>query len=108
MVSSDNGCGISNDSVRIHVFKTVIIPNAFSPNGDGINDTWNIKALNSYNDYELSVFNRYGRIVFTTKNYSKPWDGSFNGRALPVGTYYYLIDLKQGLPKLKGFVVILR
>ncbi len=108
MVSSDNGCGISNDSVRIHVFKTVIIPNAFSPNGDGINDTWNIKALNSYNDYELSVFNRYGRIVFTTKNYSKPWDGSFNGRALPVGTYYYLIDFKQGLPKLKGFVVILR
>ncbi|MEJ7676523.1 MAG: gliding motility-associated C-terminal domain-containing protein [Segetibacter sp.] len=107
-VSSNNGCGISNDSVRVHIFKTVIIPNAFSPNGDGINDTWNIKALNSYNDYGLSVFNRYGQIVYTTKNYSKPWDGSFNGKPLPIGTYYYLVDLKQGLPKPNGFVVILR
>lgn len=107
-VSSNNGCGISKDSVKIHVFKTVVVPNAFSPNGDGINDTWNIKALNSYNDYELSVFNRYGNIIFTTKNYSNPWDGNFNGKPLPVGTYYYLIDLKQGLPKLKGFVLILR
>lgn len=107
-VSSNDGCGISDDSVRVHVFKTVIIPNAFSPNGDGINDTWNIKALNSYNDYELSVYSRYGQIVFTTKNYSNPWDGSFNGKLLPVATYYYLLDLKQGLPKLKGFVVILR
>lgn len=107
-VSSGNGCGISSDSVRVHIFKTVIIPNAFSPNGDGINDTWNIRALNSYNDYDLSVFNRFGSIVFSTKNYSKPWDGSSNGKSLPIGTYYYLLDLKQGLPKLKGFVVILR
>jgi len=107
-VSSNDGCGISADSVKVHVFKTVIIPNAFSPNGDGVNDTWNIKALNSYNDYELSVYSRYGQIVFTTKNYSNRWDGSFNGKPLPVGTYYYLLDLKQRLPKLKGFVVILR
>jgi gliding motility-associated-like protein len=107
-VSSNNGCGISDDSVRIHVFKKVTIPNAFSPNGDGVNDTWNIKALNTYNDYDLSVYNRYGQTVFTTKNYSKLWDGSYNGKPLPIGTYYYLIDLKQGLPKLKGYVVILR
>lgn len=107
-VSSNNGCGISNDSVRIHVFKKVVIPNAFSPNGDGINDKWNIKALTSYSNYELSVFNRYGQIVFTTKDYSKPWDGTYNGKPLPVGTYYYLINLTQGLPLLKGYVVILR
>lgn len=107
-VSSINGCGASFDSVKIHVFKKVIIPNAFSPNNDGINDTWNIKSLTTYNDYELSVFNRYGRIVYATKDYSKPWDGTFNGNPLPVATYYYLIDLKQNLPKLKGYVVILR
>ena len=107
-VSSDNGCGISTDSVKIHVFKKIIIPNAFSPNSDGINDYWNIKAINSYNDYEVSVFNRYGQIVYATRNYSKPWDGSFNGKPLPIGTYYYVINLKQGLPKLNGYVVILR
>lgn len=107
-VSSNDGCGLSKDSVKIRVLKKIIVPNAFSPNNDGINDTWNIKALNSYNDYDLSVFNRYGRVVFSTRNYSKPWDGSCNGKSLPTGTYYYLIDLKQGLPKLKGYVLILR
>lgn len=107
-VSSNDGCGYSQDSVRIHVFKKVIIPNAFSPNNDGINDTWNIKALNTYTDYELSVFNRYGRLVFFTKDYSKPWDGSYNGKNLTSGTYYYLLNLKQHLPMLKGYVVILR
>lgn len=107
-VSSNDGCGISNDSVRIHVFKKVVIPSAFSPNGDGINDMWNIKGLNGYNDYVLSVFNRYGQIVFTTKDYNKPWDGSYNGKMLPIGTYYYILNLKQRLLTLKGYVVILR
>lgn len=107
-VSSNNGCGIATDSVRVHVFKKVIIPSAFSPNNDGINDTWNIKALNAYNDYELSVFNRYGRVIFATKDYSKPWDGTYNNRPLPAGTYYYVLNLNQGLPILKGYVVILR
>jgi gliding motility-associated-like protein len=106
--TSNNGCGSSSDTTYVQVYKNVIIPNAFSPNGDGVNDTWNIKALTSYDNYELSVFNRYGQKVLDTKSYSKPWDGTFNGRALPVGTYYYLIDLHLGLPKLKGYVVILR
>lgn len=107
-VTSNNGCGISKDSVRIHIFKKIIIPNAFSPNGDGINDTWNIKAITTYTDFNLSVFNRYGQLVFSSKDYNKPWDGSYRGNPLPIGTYYYFINLKQGLPLLKGYVVILR
>lgn len=106
--SSNDGCGSSSDTTKIHVYKKVIIPNAFSPNADGINDTWNITALAAYNDYELSVYNRYGKIVYNTKDYSRPWEGTFNGRPLPVGTYYYLLDLKLGLPKMTGFVVIIR
>jgi len=100
---------MSADSVQIHVFKKVIIPSAFSPNNDGINDNWNIKGLNAYSGYEFTVFNRYGQTVFTTKDYSKPWDGSYNGKALPFGTYYYILNLKQKLlPVLKGYVVIVR
>ena len=106
--NSNNGCGSSSDTVNVQVYKKVIIPNAFSPNGDGINDTWNITALAAYDNYELSVFNRYGQTVYDTKNYSRPWNGTFNGSPLPVGTYYYLLDLKLGLPKLNGYLVILR
>ena len=106
--NSNNGCGSSSDTMQVHVYKKVTIPNAFSPNGDGINDTWNIKALSAYADYQLSVFNRYGQIVYDTKSYSQQWDGTFNGSPLPAATYYYLLDLKLGLPKLNGYVVILR
>lgn len=107
--TSNYGCGAGSDTVSVHVYKNVIIPNAFSPNGDGINDTWNITAITGYSNYTLAVYNRYGQTVFTTNNYDRPWNGTFNGNPLPVGTYYYLLDLKQpGVPTLKGFLVIVR
>ncbi|MDQ6814893.1 MAG: gliding motility-associated C-terminal domain-containing protein, partial [Bacteroidota bacterium] len=107
-VDSNNGCGSSSDTASVRVFKKIVVPNAFSPNGDGVNDSWNITALSAYENYELSVFNRFGQRVYNTKDYSQPWNGTFNGEPLPVGTYYYLLDLKLGLPKLNGYVVILR
>lgn len=107
-VTSNDGCGFSADTTFIRVYKNVIIPSAFSPNGDGINDVWNITALHTYNNFDFSVFNRYGQIVYQAKNYNKAWDGTFNGKPLPVGTYYYVINLKVDLPILKGYVVILR
>jgi gliding motility-associated-like protein len=102
------GCGTSTDSTHVRVYKKVIIPNAFSPNGDGINDYWNIPALAAYDNYKLLIINRYGQKVFESFNYTEPWNGFFNGKALPTGTYYYLLDLKLGLPILNGYVVILR
>ncbi len=106
-VSSSVGCGTATDQVFVRVFQKVIIPNAFSPNGDGINDTWNIQKLDTYPEADLYVYNRFGQAVFHSKGYNKPWDGTINGKHLPLGTYYYLIDLKNGLPKLSGWVVIL-
>jgi gliding motility-associated-like protein len=106
--SSDNGCGSSSDTAFVRVYKKIIIPNAFSPNGDGINDTWNITALTTYDNYELSVFNRYGQVVYSSKNYGNNWKGTFNDAPLPVGTYYYVLDLKSAQPTLNGYVVILR
>jgi gliding motility-associated-like protein len=107
-VESTVGCGVATDEVFVKVFKKVIVPNAFSPNKDGINDTWQLVAIDAYPDAEIDVFNRYGQAVFTSHGYNKPWDGTYNNNPLPVGTYYYVIDLKFGLPKLKGWVAILR
>jgi gliding motility-associated-like protein len=106
-VVSKNGCGISVDSVFVKVYKQVKIPNAFSPNGDGINDTWRIVAIETYPDPEVTIFNRYGQTIFRSRGYSRPWDGTFNGKKLPTGTYYYIIDLKiASEPPVQGWVMI--
>ncbi|MFD2871298.1 gliding motility-associated C-terminal domain-containing protein [Mucilaginibacter ximonensis] len=86
----------------------ISIINTFTPNGDGINDTWDIKNLNLYSQCTVEVLNRYGEKVFYANGYPKPWDGTFNGRQLPVGTYYYIIKLKPGAKALTGPVNIVR
>ncbi|MBG9378041.1 gliding motility-associated C-terminal domain-containing protein [Panacibacter sp. DH6] len=111
-VYSELGCGIASDNVFIKVYKKVVVPNAFSPNNDGINDKWQILALDAYPDAVVSVFNRYGKAVFTSKGSYTAWNGKFNNTDLPVGTYYYVIDLKSAgelkLAPLKGSLTILR
>ncbi|MBS1932669.1 MAG: gliding motility-associated C-terminal domain-containing protein [Bacteroidetes bacterium] len=107
-VTSTVGCGVSTDNVFIRVFEKITIPNAFSPNGDGINDVWNIKNLITYPEAEIEVFNRYGQPVFHSSGYNKPWDGTLNGKSVPSGTYYYIIDLKNDFPKLSGSVFVVR
>jgi len=95
--------------MHITVLKTPLVPNAFSPNGDGINDTWVINYLNSYPSVTVQVFNRYGQVVFFSNGYGTNWDGNSNGKPLPVGTYYYIIDRKvAGAGKLTGWVEIIR
>ncbi len=107
-VLSNANCGESTSSVFVRVFKTITIPNAFSPNNDGINDFWDIKELNTYPTCTVMVFNRYGQKVFESNGYSNPWDGTYNGSALPPATYYYIIDLKNNIPKIAGWVLIVK
>jgi gliding motility-associated-like protein len=85
-----------------------IIPNTFTPNGDGVNDAWKIEYLDSYPNVAVNVFNRYGVRVFVSIGYREPWDGMYKGQAVPVGTYYYVIDPKIALPAFKGWVVVIR
>lgn len=105
-VTSANGCGAASDTVHVKVYKRIDIPNAFSPNGDGINDTWKIPALAAYYYHRVQIFDRYGRLLYNTKNFSE-WNGTINGRPLPASTYYYLIEGPE-FQRLSGSVVIIR
>jgi len=105
-VISNAGCGTSSDTMFVKVYKGIFVPNAFSPNGDGVNDTWNIPALAVYPFYEVAVYSRWGQLVFYTKNFIKPWDGTFTGKPLPIGGYNYFINTGKEL--LKGTVLVIR
>ncbi|BAV04036.1 gliding motility-associated C-terminal domain-containing protein [Filimonas lacunae] len=102
----EGGC-TAEDSLTVKVLRPVIIPNVFTPNGDGINDVWDIKNLASYPHCTVSIFNRYGQLLYATTGYGTPWNGLVKGERLPVGTYYYVIDLKNGSGKKTGSLTIL-
>ena len=108
-VTSDQGC-VSVDAIFVKVLKSPEVPNAFTPNGDGINDIWNIKYLESYANASVKVFSRYGSVVYySIKGYAQPWKGQMNGNDLPMGTYYYIIDPKtKGRKLISGSVTIIR
>ena len=105
-VVSGAGCGSNTDDVDVRVYE---IPNAFSPNSDGINDAWAFKSPDAFNSAVIEVFNRYGQVVFRSNGYATPWNGTHNERPVPVGTYYYVIDLKSGNePNIIGWLLIVR
>jgi len=106
-VTSDKGCN-TNDQVFVKVLKKPEIPNIFSPNGDGIHDKWVIKFLETYPGCTVEIFNRYGQRIYYSTGYSIPWDGTINGKPVPVGTYYYIVDPKNGRQKQAGYVDIVR
>ncbi|HEX8331286.1 MAG TPA: PKD domain-containing protein [Segetibacter sp.] len=106
-VTGEGGCA-AIDQVFVKVLVAPEVPNAFSPNKDGINDTWNIQFLETYPGAIIEVFNRYGQLVYKSTGYPKQWDGTYNGVALPVGVYYYIINPKNGRKQLTGSVTILK
>ena len=107
-VTSANGCGEATAAANIIVFKAIYIPTAFTPNSDGVNDTWKIPALNAFPAFTLVVYNRLGQIVFENKNTNQAWDGTFKGEPAAAGSYVYIIDLKQAPGIIKGSVLIIR
>lgn len=105
--TSADGCSAS-DNVFVKVLKAPLVPNVFSPNGDGVNDRWEIKYLESYPGATVEIYNRYGQKVFESKGYTRPWDGTYQGSGLPAGTYYYIINPKNGRQQMAGYVDIIR
>ncbi len=99
------------DTVLVTVIPLVFegtIATVFTPNGDGINDTWYIEGISSYPDNEVQVFNIYGNEVFSKKKYTGDWQGTYNGSPLPDGTYYYVLKVSESQKAIKGSLDILR
>lgn len=108
-----DGCA-TNDSVEIFKDCYIDIPNAFSPNNDGINDYFIPRQLLSkgVTDFKMTIFNRWGEVIFETdKIDGRGWDGKFNGVDQPQGVYIYLIEAtlkNKAVEKYQGNVTLLR
>jgi gliding motility-associated-like protein len=111
-VTDVNGCR-NSDTIRILACNPLMllepIANAFTPNNDRVHDTWEINNIGLFPNASIKVFDRWGRMVFSIdKGYENDWDGTSNGKALPMDTYYYIIDLNTGEEPLTGDVTIIR
>lgn len=102
-----------NNASSVETFPTDFnIPEGFSPNGDGINDGFVIRGIDNYPNNSFLIFNRWGDKVFGASPYKNTWDGKSNqgmslgGNDLPVGTYFYLLDLGDGSAVIKGTIYL--
>ena len=82
--------------------------NTFSPNGDGVNDIWQIRTPGAYGDCLFTIFNQFGQEVFQQTGYDNPWDGQKDGRDLPVGTYYYVVECANCSCNHSGYISLIR
>jgi gliding motility-associated-like protein len=106
-VTSKNGC-VATAYFKVSVLQMPFTYNTFTPNGDNINDYWEITNIQYYPKATVEVFNRNGNKVFYSIGYPNRWDGRYNGASLPAGTYYYIINLNNGKKPLSGPVTIIR
>jgi gliding motility-associated-like protein/uncharacterized repeat protein (TIGR01451 family) len=105
-VVSNEGC-VASDEVMVTVVRPLFIPNAFTPNGDGNHDVWEVTGLERYgNDVTVSIFNRWGAIVYQAKGAYFQWDGRNRGSDMPVATYYYVIELGGDREPITGSVLL--
>jgi gliding motility-associated-like protein len=111
-VTDFNECVITRTAEVNYTFAScLVIPNAFSPNGDGFNDQWIIEGLELYSDPdpEIRIFDRWGsRVYYSPNPVSDPWNGTFDGRRLPIDSYHYIIDLNNDDPPVTGNITIVR
>ena len=110
VVTDANGCSANlTVVVGFSGIGCLEIPDVFTPNDDGKNDVWRIRYIELYPDAELTVFNRWGRRIYQTRNAgANPWDGKLRGRPLPTDSYHYILDLKDGSSPRTGVITIVR
>jgi gliding motility-associated-like protein len=109
-VTDINGCSV-DDFVQLNgLNKTcLIIPEAFSPNKDLINDVWILGNADLYPQMEITIYNRWGQVVWKSqRGYPIPWDGMSRGLDLPIDSYHYIIDLHNELQPVVGTITIIR
>lgn len=90
------------------IYKELVINNMITPNGDGVNDTWLVKNIHLFNNNDVKIYDRDGRLVFSMIGYDNSWDGKHNGNPLPEDTYYYILTFDSGKMVKKGFITIVK
>lgn len=100
------GCG-ARDSVQVVVDGEAAFPNVFTPNGDGDNELWEIKGASAFSACKLIIFDRNGMMVYNATGYQNDWDGTWKGKPLPEGTYYYMMECPDK-PLLRGNILLAR
>ncbi|MFZ9956754.1 MAG: gliding motility-associated C-terminal domain-containing protein [Flavobacteriales bacterium] len=87
------GCPFK-DSVKVYVIRKVYVPNAFTPNNDGLNEAFYFRSI-SVAEFELLIFNRWGELIFTSNNINQGWDGTYNGREAQIDVYVWKVRYKR-------------
>ena len=111
VVTDQNGCSQSHSVVVgfIGTYNCVEISNIITPNNDGFNDEWILKNIDLYPNAEVLVFNRWGKLIFRTKNISgNPWDGTSEGKLVPTDSYHYILYLNDGSEPKTGVISVIR
>ena len=105
-IQDEKGC--VNNTTFISQFYDLIIPEYFTPQSDGINDTWKIINLNRYPNVRVSIFDRHGKKLFESTDPEQEWDGTYNGYAMPSEDYWYIINLYDTRVTYKGHFTLIR
>lgn len=87
------GITSTSNTVEVIPYMSIYIPNSFTPNGDGLNDTFGAHG-EAISDFQMQVFNRWGQVVFETANVTQRWDGTYEGVKVPQGSYVYKLTAK--------------
>ncbi|NSW45069.1 MAG: gliding motility-associated C-terminal domain-containing protein [Bacteroidales bacterium] len=104
---SNGNCPVVFDDIAIEL-KSLFIPEGFSPNGDGTNDHFVIHGIEPTDNYKLTVFNRWGNVVYEKEPYANDWDGKdLNSHVLPDDTYFYIVQ-KNNKVKASGYIILKR
>ena len=110
LVNAQIGECETSSSVIVVVGDAISYYNAISPNGDDINDTWDILGIQKFPRAEVNVYDRWGQNVFRSIGYASPWDGTNRGKKLPTGSYYYVIELNSPVVYIEpytGFISVM-
>lgn len=89
-------------------FSSLVVNNSFSPNGDGINDSWGVPGIRFFEGARISVYDNVGSRLFYTESPDQGWDGTFNGKQLPVGTYFWTIEIGETGEIRRGILNLIR
>lgn len=112
VIEANTGCRASDNMTVTVIPYCVKAMNAFTPNGDGINDRWMLTTSDQCTrNITVNVYNRYGHLLYSNPNYTNTWEGTINGKPLPDGTYYYSVKytlINGRIIEQKGDVTILR